>query len=639
MPRLFERFHRVENARGRTHEGTGIGLALVHELVKLHGGSITAESQVGRGTTFTVRIPLGADHLPREQTRTTPSAPVATGASSFVEEALLWLPHQGEAEARPEVPQPQDEFSPPTARKAGDDRPRVLVADDNADMRRYVVRLLSGQFTVEAVADGAAALESVRRRRPDLILSDVMMPRLDGFGLVRHLRGDAGTANVPVILLSARAGEESRVEGVEAGADDFLVKPFSARELLARVTAQVQMARLRREAGESLRAQQEELREAQRVAHVGSWRWDAGTDVTTGSDELYRIYGLDPATRRFPDFKDQDGLLYPHEEWLRLDEAVREALRTGAGYELDVRAFRNGTPIWITTRSEVVRSGSGEVIGLRGTVQDITDRRRAEEALRQSEEHLRAVVETTPACIKVVAADGTLLSMNSAGLSMVEAERPEDVQGGCVYGLITDEYRDAYRQFNERVCRGEAGTLEFEIEGLRGTRRRMETHAAPLRGPDGHLRQLAITYDITERKRAEEALRASEQRWRTMAEALPNLVWTDLPDGQCDWLSSSTVSSRSAAQTVAAASGCGLSSGRTAPPRCGVVGGSWHGGCASGGPSPTADAAAGRWPSPPAAPSGRASGFFPRRVSCVRNHAASRARVWWWCHPSQVRTW
>jgi PAS domain S-box-containing protein len=128
--------------------------------------------------------------------------------------------------------------------------------------------------------------------------------------------------------------------------------------------------------------------------------------------------------------------------------------------------------------------------------------------LRQSEEHLRAVVETTPACIKVVAADGTLISMNSAGLAMVEADRPEDVQGGCVYGLITDEYRDAFRQFNERVCRGEPGTLEFEIVGLRGARRHMATTAAPLRGPDGSLRQLAITYDITDRKRAEERERA-----------------------------------------------------------------------------------------------------------------------------------
>jgi DNA-binding response OmpR family regulator/two-component sensor histidine kinase len=251
-----------------------------------------------------------------------------------------------------------------------------LVADDNADMRRYVVRLLSDRYRVEAVADGAAALESVRGRPPDLILTDVMMPRLDGSGLLRELRSDPRTAGVPVIVLSARAGEESRVEGMQAGGDDYLVKPFGARELLARVGGLLQIARLRREAGESLRAQQEELREAQRVAHVGSWRWDAGTDVTTDSDELYRIFGLDPEAQPFPDFADQNGLLYPHGEWRRLNEAVRETLRTGVGYELDVQALRNGEPIWITTRGEVVRDAGGEVLGLRGTVQDITDRKR-----------------------------------------------------------------------------------------------------------------------------------------------------------------------------------------------------------------------------------------------------------------------
>jgi signal transduction histidine kinase len=256
MPRLFERFHRVENARGRTHEGSGIGLALVHELVKLHGGSITAGSEVGRGTTFLVSIPLGSEHLPRERVGSGRGpAPTAAGASLFVEEALRWLPHDEADGASAELPTDPDDLSALLlpAGQAASDRPRVLVADDNADMRRYVVRLLAGAYAVEAVPDGAAALEAVRRRTPDLIVSDVMMPRLDGFGLLQALRADPHTAGVPVILLSARAGEESRVEGMQAGADDYLVKPFSARELLARVSAHLQMARLRRETSESLR--------------------------------------------------------------------------------------------------------------------------------------------------------------------------------------------------------------------------------------------------------------------------------------------------------------------------------------------------------------------------------------------------
>ena len=238
MPRLFERFHRVEGARGRTHEGTGIGLALVQELVKLHGGSIFVESELGRGSTFTVHIPFGAAHLASERVGTASEvASRAVRSDAYVDEALGWLAPNGR-------PPAFDVLAKTTIRG------RVLLADDNADMRDYVHRLLSSHFDVESVSDGQAALEKALAHPPDLILSDVMMPSLDGFGLLAALRSDPRTRTLPVILLSARAGEESRVEGIEAGADDYLVKPFTARELLARVTTHLAMSRLRREAAE-----------------------------------------------------------------------------------------------------------------------------------------------------------------------------------------------------------------------------------------------------------------------------------------------------------------------------------------------------------------------------------------------------
>jgi PAS domain S-box-containing protein len=265
MSHLFERFHRIENARGRTHEGSGIGLALVQELVKLHGGSIAAESVLERGTTFRVTVPLGSAHLPSNQIgKDDLLASAGTAASPYVEEALRWLPdevwdddNRSELPAYPETP-------PVPYRQAkqtdGDDRPRVLVADDNADMRQYLVHLLAERYRIEAVPDGEAALAAARERPPDLILTDVMMPRLDGFGLLRELRADPHTSGLPVILLSARAGEESRVEGMEAGADDYLVKPFSARELLARVGALLQINRLRRESEHAIRRSEERFR-------------------------------------------------------------------------------------------------------------------------------------------------------------------------------------------------------------------------------------------------------------------------------------------------------------------------------------------------------------------------------------------
>jgi PAS domain S-box-containing protein len=261
LPRIFERFHRVEGSRGRTHEGTGIGLALVQELVKLHGGSVRAESTPGKGSTFTVSVPTGTAHLPVDRIGAARTlAPTTVGAGAFIEEALRWLPDEETSRSFPgSVGNAREAFPPEgpappsptrTPEREGDaaPRPRILWADDNADMRDYVRRLLGRQYDVEAVPDGEAALAAARARPPDLVLTDVMMPRLDGFGLLRALRADPRTRAIPVILLSARAGEESRVEGLEAGADDYLIKPFSARELLARVGAHVEMNRLRQEA-------------------------------------------------------------------------------------------------------------------------------------------------------------------------------------------------------------------------------------------------------------------------------------------------------------------------------------------------------------------------------------------------------
>nr|WP_294513258.1 ATP-binding protein [uncultured Rhodopila sp.] len=269
LPHIFDRFHRIEGQCGRTLEGTGIGLALVNELVRLHGGTIVVESETGAGTTFSVSIPFGHAHLPPDRVSETSAlaAPDNVSAAAFVEEALRWLPEDGQAEPR------SADLLETTSVLSGlgaltpapeQQRARILLADDNADMRDYVTRLLYPAYDIQSVRDGREALHAARANRPDLILSDVMMPRLDGFGLLAAIRADADLRDLPVILLSARAGEEARLEGLDAGADDYLVKPFSARELLARVRSNLDLARLRRAARDALR-QANELLE-QRVA-------------------------------------------------------------------------------------------------------------------------------------------------------------------------------------------------------------------------------------------------------------------------------------------------------------------------------------------------------------------------------------
>jgi signal transduction histidine kinase len=239
IPRLFHRFHRVEGARSRTHEGTGIGLALVRALVEMHGGTIAVESAAGAGTAFTVEIPAGATHLPPEKIAS-PRAGALRGAHAtpHVTEAARWIP---------------DPESVGPGLPAAEARSRILVVDDNADMRDYLARLLGERYAVATAPDGAAALASIERALPDLVLSDVMMPNLSGVDLLRELRSLPSTRTLPVILLSARAGEVPEIEGLGSGADDYLVKPFSARELLARVASRLELGRARGEAEALLR--------------------------------------------------------------------------------------------------------------------------------------------------------------------------------------------------------------------------------------------------------------------------------------------------------------------------------------------------------------------------------------------------
>jgi PAS domain S-box-containing protein len=789
LPRLFDRFHRVQNARSRTHEGSGIGLAFVQELVKLHGGAVRVESVAGKGSTFIVSLPLGSAHLPADRIGGGRSlASTAVGATPFLQEALGWLPGGENASPKDELPLGFEllQVPCPPIFENGDpslDRPRVLIADDNADMRQYLVRLLAERYSVKAVPNGKAALEAVAERTPDLILSDVMMPELDGFGLLRELRSDPKTKTIPIILLSARAGEESRVEGMEHGADDYLIKPFSVRELLARVQTHLEMSRVRKQAEDALREKERRLRLATEAAQLGIWHWYLGDDrATWENDRPYEIFGrtredgpingaefkanivhpddakaydhavsqmlqtggrfffqgrirrkngstgwveftgqleykadgtpwrvlgtvLDiterkeieererrtaaeaiAATAKFRAVFEQsavfagimtlDGIVidanrlsleacgYRQDEvlgrlfwetgWWRASGEVQAKIRAGTeqaakgipytetlpyhwadgtqrivefglhpilnaegqviflhltgmdvterkqaerttgllaaivdssddaiisknldgfitswnrgaervfGYTEEEAVGRNitliipperrdeetsilnqlkrgervepfetlrmrkdGTTRDISISISPVKDGAGRVVGASKVARDITERKRIEKALRESEERFRAIVETSPECVKLVAFDGTLLHMNSSGLAMVGADCAETVVGKNVYDIIAPQDRETFRNFNERICRGEKDVLEFEIVSLSGVVRRMETHAAPLQIADGTVVQLAVTRDITERTRAEEELRRSEEKLRTLAGELESQV-------------------------------------------------------------------------------------------------------------------
>jgi PAS domain S-box-containing protein len=332
LPKLFQRFQRVRNSRSRTHEGSGIGLALVRELVRLHGGDIAVESREAVGTTFTVRLPKGKAHLPAERIGAARElAATRTGAQAFVAEALRSLPHDTRAATEP----------PAAAASAA--RARVLLADDNADMRDYVRRLLEQQYDVVAVGDGQEALDSIGERLPDLVITDVMMPRLDGFGLLAAVRADSRTQSLPVIMLSARAGEEARIEGVGAGADDYLVKPFSARELLARVASHLALSKQRTELERALRYRGEQLASMFEGAPFGIYLVDAD----------FRMRAVNPVAR--PGFGDIPGGV----EGRDFEEVIR-MIREPAYADDIVRIFRHtlatGEP-YSTREHAVTRPG------------------------------------------------------------------------------------------------------------------------------------------------------------------------------------------------------------------------------------------------------------------------------------------
>ncbi len=407
--KLFERFQRVDGARSRSHEGSGIGLALVAELSALQGGAVHVESTEGVGSTFVVRLPFGSDHLPPDQVvgafSATAAEPEKDGASvaarALVDQALGWVGTDtgsgsdtgSGAEAAPgsDTASGADAVPATTTSRQGPatgqpDEPsfpeqteqnRLLVVEDNADMRDYLVGLLGGLYVVDATGDGAAALARCRTDPPDLVLTDVMMPNLNGFELLAALRADPATCGIPVVMLSARAGEEGRIEGLEAGADDYVSKPFSGRELLARIHANLEMDRVRR-TRDQLRRSQELMDQAQHLARVGSWQLDFETGRTSASAELLHqlqitheeleAAGLEQIVRQF---------VHPHDLPV-IESAIGEA-RLGRPLDYEVRLrLRDGQVRTFHARSEVHFDPEGRPVGLRGTNQDVTEQRAEE---------------------------------------------------------------------------------------------------------------------------------------------------------------------------------------------------------------------------------------------------------------------
>lgn len=489
QPRLFERFHRVQGAHSRSHEGTGIGLALTSELVRLHGGEVGVESREGHGTTFRVRLRTGTAHLPPDRVGHETPAPTLPVAAAFLEEAARWETGTG--------------APPPSPAVAGERRARLLLAEDNADMRDYVRRLLAPHYDVTAVGDGRAALDTARREAPDLLLTDVMMPRLDGFGLLREWRADPALQSVPVIVLSARAGEESRIEGLEHGADDYLVKPFTARELLARIHTHLDLARIRREAARRVHDSEARFRHVADHSPLMFWVTEADGHCVYLNQRWYEFTGQTAEQALGHGWLDA---VHPDDR----AEAGREfeaANRSHSAFRLEYRLRRyDGVYRWMVDAA-APRFIEGRFLGFVGSVLDITDEREQFEEITRNRSQLQLALEA--------GRTGTFDWDMPAGRVHWSPELEK------LYGLTEGAFERTFRAWTDRVvpedvarvetllqecfaARREDARYEFRVVLPDGNHRWMEGKAKFFYGPHGQPRRMVgINVDIDERKRAE----------------------------------------------------------------------------------------------------------------------------------------
>jgi len=530
LPHLFQRFHRVQGTEGRTHEGTGIGLALIQELVKLHGGSIRVNSREGQGTTFTVFIPSGSAHLPAERIGISGATVLsAVVPDVYADETFQWLRKERPDEA---VPSPEGIEHDPS-------RPRIVLADDNADMREYMRGLLAPRYDVVACADGRAALEEIRRNPPDLILSDVMMPELDGFGLLAALRADAVLRSLPMILLSARAGEESTIEGMEAGADDYLIKPFSARELIARVGAQIGISRMRRDAQRAVADSERRLRAIIEQTTVGIAQANREGRFVFVNNRFCEIAG-----------RSRDELLSLSMQEILYEDDVQQnhsllesVIRNGHSAVVEQRYVGNdGALVWVSSNVSPIAGDDDESAGVLTVSIDITDRKRAEQELANAAAELDAAL--------AISAVGTWrwdFERNVAPLSPsfrrmlgFDASMQEISPEQFLLTVHPDD-RAGVGQSLEQIRR-DGSNLELECRMLYpagrpdGDVRWMLFRGGAIAGEGGVVTGiLGATLDITDRKLTEEKLLENERRFRFMLDAMPQKVFTATPNGNVDY--------------------------------------------------------------------------------------------------------
>ncbi|WCT14844.1 ATP-binding protein [Mucilaginibacter jinjuensis] len=497
LPHMFERFHRVENSAGRTHEGTGIGLSLVHELVHLHGGEIGVTSTEGTGSVFTVKIPSGKSHLPAAQVvdsiRETDFAAVT---APFIREAYSLL--------QDEAGQGSDDVTRTTSDVVSSQdnsvnkETHILVVDDNADMRAYLKRLLEPFFTIQTAINGADALAQIKQETPSLILSDMMMPVMDGKALLQHIRGNEDTYRLPVIFLSARAGEEARIDGLEAGADDYLVKPFSAAELLTKVRAQINISRARGHAEEQLRSLLTEAPVAMAIYR------GANHVIELANQRMLAYWGRSrEATARRPLFEAIPELA---EQGFR--QIMDNVFQTGERYvsvELPVVLYRFGKEetAYVNLTIEALKDENKLINGMIAVAADVTAQVNARLELERVSDTLRLAMDSTGMGIYRITLASDLLEVSPRARNIHAIPPDEVLSYESTLSVVVPEHRERFRQAIARAVEEKGSFSEdYQIQPFDGSKRRWinSTGKVELDGKGEVISVVGTIYDITESK-------------------------------------------------------------------------------------------------------------------------------------------
>lgn len=535
LPRLFRRFHRIEGARARSTEGSGIGLALVQELVQMHGGEISVESRPGVGSCFRVSLRFGDAHLPADRVDAVGDAPMQRQGMQVAAEARRWLPPPAAAPVGG------------VAQGADDGRARILIADDSAELRDYLARLLGARWSVHTVADGEAALAALRRQHFDLVLSDVVMPRLDGYGLLHALRADPLLGATPLILLSALAGREDCVEGLLHGANDYLVKPFTAREVVARVSAHLKLAARQRLAAENaalLRLHEVGMRPATRETMPDLLQAviEAAVAVADASMGLLRI--IEPSTQTLrvaahcgfaTEFLDHLGSLAEALPSCRERLIVEDVAASGVFAGTPLASLLQSAPVRAMQCMPIL-ARDGRLLGtiltcwkqphrpedgvlrivdlLAREAADLIDHHQREQALQESRTTLQSFYDSSPFMMGVVELNGDTPTGVYANAAMKRFFAGDDVDGNAfprtgatpaTQALWLAQCRDSQRE-------GRPVRFEYEHPECGGGLWLSATVAYLGAGRDGLPRFSFVIEDVSERKRQEDALRDADRR-------------------------------------------------------------------------------------------------------------------------------